>query len=271
MRNRNIKSLLLASVLLFLAGCWEDELFPGGGKAVPVALQIIAVDAVTSAPEAGATVELYLTLAGYVNETGAAATRVTDAEGKVVFTKEELGDVGAKYFNVISGPKRNWASISSTAVLNMTSGVTTITTKLAAPDPDFLKLAGNRYALTSYYYDYGAGYDIIDPASGYGLPECRTDDEFVFLKTGRIIGYDAGVACTPSHPKGYTVAGFDWSSWAIGTAGDAGKILMKDLDPDWYGTTASNATYKPVYTFSVDESTVTLDYGGGYVAVLTKL
>ncbi len=232
-------------------------MFPGDGEVAPVTLQVNVTDAVTNAPVSGATVELYYTLAGYVSETGAAHTKTTDASGKVVFTREELGDAGSKYLNISSGAKRNWASVSATPVLNMTNGNTTVNTKVADVLPQFIALAGNRFALTGYSYP---GFPNYMPEAA----ECLQDDELVFLKTGRVIGYDSGVACGTSF-KGFTVAGFDWSAWTLAEAG--AKINIKDLDPEYNTANPVSA----ILTISGDGNTVTIDFGGGYVATLEKI
>lgn len=254
---KNIKYIVLILSGFFLQGCWDDEVFPGGGETTPVNLEINVTDATTSAPVSGATVQLYTSPDGYVEETGSVATKTTDANGNVVFTREELGDPGAKYINVIAGEMRNWSSVVSTPAMTMTSGTTLIKTKVAAVLPEFIALAGNRFALTAYDY----------PVTGNVLPSleaCRGDDEFVFLKTGRLFAYDAGEACDP-HFKGYTAQGIDWSSWTI--IDDGAGINMKDLDPDWL----NNNTYNAGLSISSDGNVVTIDYGGGYVATLTKL
>jgi hypothetical protein len=259
--------IFFSALSLAFFACEENELNPGGGKVTPVELKINVTDVAAAGPAVGATVDLYATLSDYVSEVNAIASKDTDADGNVVFTEAELGDVaGRRYVNISLGSKRNWAYASQTPVMNLTAGTTLLKTSVAAVLPQFISLAGNRFALTSYTY---GGTNIIDPGSGYGLDPCRADDEFVFLKTGRIYGYDDGVACAPSHPKGYTVAGVDWSSWTLNAAGTT--INMKDLDPDWYGSAASIANYTAGLTISGDGNTVTIDYGGGYVATLVKL
>lgn len=266
-----MRKIFVFIALLSLVSCWENvDDIAGSGQAEPVSLTIVVTDNVSGAPVSAAAVEVYVTLADYVTDQNMFLTGTTDANGKLTFDATQLGTNPTRfYFTVKAGAKRNWAFVSATPVMTLTSGATEILTKVDNVLPQFLALAGNRYKLTSYLY---GGSNIIDPASGYGLPACRTDDQFVFLKTGRLIAYDAGTACSPSHVKGYTVAGLDWCPWVLKSNGAV--INMKDLDPDWYSsnpTAGANRLYDAGLTIAANGSTVTIDYGGGYIATLTKL
>jgi hypothetical protein len=212
----------------------------------------------------GATVQLFHSLNDYVAEINVKATKTSDASGKVTFTLEELGEPGAKYFNVISGEMRNWASVSATPVMTLTSGVTQMNTVVATILPEFLALAGNRFKTSTYMYPAG-DCPGDDPCNAMELYPCYGDDELLFLKTGRMFAFDAGVVCAP-HNKGYTTGGVDYSAWTITNGGET--ISIRDLDP-WWNTT--NPVANRPLTISGDGNTVTIDFGGGYVAILTKI
>lgn len=266
-----MRKVILFLVTISMVSCWDNvEDIAESGSAIPPSLTIVVTDNDTGEPVSGATVELYSNQNDYIYDQNLFASGSTGSDGKFTFDKSQLGNTATRfYFTVKAGAKRNWAFTTSTSgVMTLTNGATEVLTKVDDVLPQFISLSGGRFALTSYTYP-GWG-NILDPDSGYGLDACRTDDEFLFLKTGRIIGFDDGLACTPSHPKGYTVAGFDWSSWSLPAADAGASINMKDVDPDWYTGGALN-NYTAVLSISGDENTVTIDYGGGYVATLVRV
>lgn len=251
---KNLRYIVVIVSALFLGSCWEDEQFPGGGEAAPASLQINVTDAVSASPVSGATVQLYHTSQGYITETDAAVVKTTDDQGNVVFTKDELGEPGAKYFNVISGDKRNWSSVSSTPAMNLTSGVTRIKTKVADVHPSFIALTANDWLWDNY-------------TNGDAAPDCNNDDIFRFLKTGRVVRMDAGIACDPKREA--VAAGTDWSPWTLNA--DASEITMRDPDPwyfnNGYTTQSSSNTYAADFSI-VNGTSVTVAFGADYVWTL---
>jgi hypothetical protein len=137
------------------------------------------------------------------------------------------------------------------------AGPTKITTSVAAVLPEFLELIQGTYTVTSY--EYPGGTNIWPTAQA----ACSQDDVFTFLKTGDVLRAEGASACpTPdAFQSPVSAAGAVWSTW---TLLDGSTINIRDLDPTFdFGA-------NPDAGFSISGGTVTIDYGGGYIATLTR-
>lgn len=264
---KNIYTKIVALLLLFtVAACVnEDEVNQErDGKAGTPGLVVVVTDA-TAAVVAGADVTLYATQSDYIAETNPVLTKVTDADGEVSFSADEMGgEPGIYYFSVASGMLRNWSSTTNAGYMYLTSGPTRIKTTVAPVLQQFIDLIDGDWIVTSYTYPgpYNAWTDTgINPA-------CAADDIFRFLKTGQCQRREGATSCgAPNADQApVSVAGSNWSPWALNATGTQ-LVTFRDLDPDFETATQTGKAYGLTINPGVS---ITIDYGGGYVATLER-
>ncbi|MBR09698.1 MAG: hypothetical protein CMP48_18690 [Rickettsiales bacterium] len=232
-------------------------------------LDIEVFDAAGS-PVSGAVVSFFLSADDYINEANVVATATTDASGMVSVTATDMGysasDLGEAtccgqvYFSVAAGNLRNWSSTVNTPYLYWSSGPTVVSTTVDGVLTEFIDLIANSWVVT--------GYDYPGDGNIWGFQAaCGTDDVFTFLKTGELIRAEGASVCDEpdSYQSPVSVEGEVWSPWALL---DAATISIRDIDPFWDAAGLANSEAG----FSITAGTsVTIDFGGGYVATLEAL
>ncbi|WP_296621523.1 hypothetical protein [Marivirga sp.] len=255
---KNIKNILAILVLAVISfSCVDEDTVnqERPGTDVEPSLSVVVLNQ-QGEPVSGATVDFFASAEDYALEQNAVKTAETNAQGVVTLLPGDVDSERADYFfSASSGSLRNWSSNVNSGYLYWSSGETVIETTLAPVLPEFLAILGD-YNLTSYTYP-GNG-NIIGFA-----PECELDDVFTFRKDGLVIRAEGTDVCAEPSEFQSPVSedGSVWSNWALNE--DGTEIDIRDLDP-FYDADATAG-------LEVDATTVTIDYGGGYVATLTRI
>jgi len=254
---KKITYINLIALLFIVSSCVNEDKVnqERSGSAGQPRLDVKVVDESGNAV-AGATVDFFTNSSDYANETNAIKSATTDADGIASLEPGDVSDErGAYYFSAASGNTRNWASTVVSPYLYWSSGPTTIETTVAGVLTQFLDLNTGTYIMTRYEYPDG---------SNGQYKACEDDDTFIFRKDGKLIRAEGATSCATVTPDQapVSVAGEIWSDWSLNA--DGTKITLRDLDPAWeYGT-------DPDAGLSISGGTVTIDYGGGYIATLVR-
>lgn len=264
MKKLTYKLSILLGVVLLMSSCDRDLTIPFSGTTTAPSLMIKVSDGSGNAVS-GATVDLYNSLDGYITETGALSSGTTDGAGTIVFDAATLAEPGVFYFNVASGTLRNWTSTSSTAFILLNDGQTVVSTTLGEVPQAFIDLLANNWVLTDYA-GYGAGVNA--------LPACEQDDILTFLKDGSALRADGASACSGG-PSIYQapLAPATWSPWTVSEDMGAVTLTIRDFDPFYDAGGCNNTSMDlgscPDADLTFGTGTITIDYGGGYIATLT--
>lgn len=259
---KNIKNII---AILFVAvmgsSCVDEDTVnqERPGPVVEPSLNVVVLNQ-QGEPVSGATVDFFASAADYALEQNVVSSGETNAEGVVTLSPGDVGsERGDYFFSASSGSLRNWSSTVSSGYIYWSAGETVIETTLAPVLPEFLAVLGN-YTVTSYTYPgFGDVYDQLVTAP------CELDDIFTFRKDGLLIRAESSDVCAePSEFQApVSVEGATWSTWSLNEDGSA--MTIRDLDPSF--DYASN----PEAGLEVTANTVTIDYGSGYVATLTRI
>lgn len=255
---KNIKNIIAVLFVAVIGSSCIDEDTVNQERPGPVvdpSLNIVVLNQ-QGEPVSGATVDFFANAEDYALEQNVVKSEESNAEGIVTLLPGDVdSERGNYFFSASSGSLRNWSSSVSSGYLYWSTGETVIETTLAPVLPEFIDILGD-YTLTSYTYP-GNG-NIISFA-----PECEQDDIFTFRKDGLLIRAEGANVC--DEPTEYQApvseAGEVWSNWSLNE--DGTEINVRDLDPFYDADATAGLT--------VDATTVTIDYGSGYVATLTRI